>query len=121
VSDKQEAFLTGIAAEFPAVPHHFCENHFLRDATKPVLEQDRHAKVQVRSEVRGLRAIAREVLEERLPAAGPPEISDWLRPSNAIKPRRPPKQLYRSVKVMITFGQHHRVPFGETSPRAGCG
>jgi hypothetical protein len=74
VSDKQDAFLTGIAAEFPGVPHHFCENHFLRDVAKPVLEQDRHAKVRMRSKVRGLRAIERAVLEERLPAAAPPEV-----------------------------------------------
>jgi hypothetical protein len=74
VSDKQDAFLTGIAAEFPGVPHHFCENHFLRDVAKPVLEQDRHAKVRMRSKVRGLRAIERAVLEERLPAADPPEV-----------------------------------------------
>lgn len=69
VSDKQDAFLTGIAAEFPGVPHHFCENHFLRDVAKSVLEQDRHAKVRLRSKVRGLRAIERAVLEERLPPA----------------------------------------------------
>ena len=74
VSDKQDAFLTGIAAEFPGVPHHFCENHFLRDVAKPVLEQDRHAKVRMRSKVRGLRAIEREVLEERPSAADPPEV-----------------------------------------------
>ena len=70
-SDKQDAFVSGIAAEFPGVPHHFCENHFLRDVAKPVLEQDSHAKVQMRSKVRGLRAIERQVLEERLPAAAP--------------------------------------------------
>jgi hypothetical protein len=69
VSDKQDAFLTGIAAEFPSVPHHFCQNHFLRDVAKPVLEQDRHAKVRMRSKVRGLRAIEREILESRLPVA----------------------------------------------------
>lgn len=69
VSDKQDAFLTGIAAEFPGVPHHFCQNHFLRDVAKPVLEQDSRAKVQMRSKVRGLRAIERQVLEERGPAA----------------------------------------------------
>jgi hypothetical protein len=74
ISDKQDAFLTGIAAEFPGVPHHFCENHFLRDVAKPVLEQDCHAKVRMRSKVRGLRAIERAVLEERLPAADPPEV-----------------------------------------------
>ena len=74
VSDKQDAFLTGIAAEFPGVPHHFCENHFLRDVAKPVLEQDCHAKVRMRSKVRGLRAIERAVLEERLPAADPSDV-----------------------------------------------
>lgn len=67
VSDKQDAFLTGIAAEFPGVPHHFCQNHFLRDVAKPVLELDSHAKVQMRSKVRGLRAIEREVLEDHRP------------------------------------------------------
>jgi hypothetical protein len=69
VSDKQDAFLTGIAAEFPGVPHHFCENHFLRDVAKPVLEQDSHAKVRMRRKVRGLRAIERQILASRRPAA----------------------------------------------------
>jgi len=75
VSDKQDAFVTGIAAEFPGVPHHFCENHFLRDVAKPVLEQDRHTKVRMRSKIRGLRAIEREVLEERLPTAEPAGVT----------------------------------------------
>jgi hypothetical protein len=75
VSDKQDAFLTGIAAEFPGVPHHFCENHFLRDVAKPILEQDRHAKVQMRSKVRGLRAIERDVLAERLLTADPAGVT----------------------------------------------
>jgi hypothetical protein len=72
VSDKQDAFLTGIAAEFPGVPHHFCQNHFLRDVAQPVLELDSHAKVQMRSKVRGLRAIEREILEERQPPTTAP-------------------------------------------------
>jgi hypothetical protein len=65
MSDKQEAFVKGIAAEFPEVPHRYCQNHFLRDLAKPVLEQDSHAKVQMRSKIRGLRAIEREVLEQQ--------------------------------------------------------
>ena len=36
LSDKQDAFVTGIAAEFPDVPHRYCDNHFLRDLAKPV-------------------------------------------------------------------------------------
>ena len=77
VSDKQDAFLTGIAAEFPGVPHHFCQNHFLRDVAKPVLELDSHAKVQMRSKVRGLRAIEREALADgvAMTTASPPEVN----------------------------------------------
>jgi hypothetical protein len=66
ISDKQDAFVTGIAAEFAGVPHRYCHNHFLRDLAKPVLEADSHAKVQMRKQVRGLRAIEREVLAERV-------------------------------------------------------
>src|SRR5206468_1681600 len=65
MSDKQDAFVQGIAAEFPAVPHRYGQNHFLRDLAKPILEQDSHAKVQMRQQVRGLRAIEKQVLEDR--------------------------------------------------------
>jgi hypothetical protein len=65
LSDKQDAFVTGIAAEFPDVPHRYCENHFLRDLAKPVLEADSHAKVQMRRKVRGLRNIEQAVLKRQ--------------------------------------------------------
>src|SRR5881398_361743 len=62
LSDRQDAFVTGIAAEFPEVPHRYCANHFLRDLAKPVLDADSHAKVQMRRKVRGLRTIEQAVL-----------------------------------------------------------
>lgn len=62
MSDKQDAFVTTIASEFPGVPHRYCANHFLRDLAKPMLELDSHAKVQMRSKIRGLRGIERDVL-----------------------------------------------------------
>ena len=65
MSDKQDAFVQGIEAEFPDVPHRYCQNHFLRDLAKPVLEQDSHAKVQMRKRVRGLRDIEKQVLVAR--------------------------------------------------------
>ena len=65
LSDKQDAFVTGIAAEFPDVPHRYCDNHFLRDLAKPVTEADSHAKVQMRRKVRGLRAIEQAVLKRQ--------------------------------------------------------
>ncbi len=65
LSDKHDAFVTGIAAEFPGVPHRYGVKHFLRDVAKPMLETDSHAKVKMRRTVRGLRAIEREVLQQR--------------------------------------------------------
>jgi hypothetical protein len=75
MSDKQDAFVTGIAAEFPDVPHRYCDNHFLRDLAKPVLDADSHAKVQMRKKVRGLRTIERAVLRRQKSAT-----QDDLRP-----------------------------------------
>jgi hypothetical protein len=69
MSDKQDAFVTAIASVCPGRPHRYCDNHFLRDLAKPVLELDSHAKVQMRSKIRGLRAIEREVLKERAAAS----------------------------------------------------
>src|SRR6185369_267857 len=63
LSDKQDAFVAGIALEFPGVPHRYCDNHFLRDLAKPTLEADSTAKVQMRRRVRGLRAIEQAVLK----------------------------------------------------------
>lgn len=71
VSDKQQAFVSGVQEVFPGVPHRYCANHFLRDAAKPVLESDSHAKVQMRHKVRGLRTIERRMLAQR----GEPEAS----------------------------------------------
>ena len=71
VSDKQDAFLTGIAAEFPGIAHRYCSNHFLRDVAKPILEADSSAKVKMRGKVRGLRTIERAVLEQQSQAATP--------------------------------------------------
>jgi hypothetical protein len=65
VSDKQDAFVKGIAATFPGTPHRYCDNHFLRDLAKPMLETDSTVKVQMRKKVRGLRQIEREILQRR--------------------------------------------------------
>jgi hypothetical protein len=72
MSDKQDAFVSGIKAEFPDVPHRYCANHFLRDVAKPVLEADSHAKVQMRKKVRGLRDIEKQVLKDRRQAQAEP-------------------------------------------------
>jgi hypothetical protein len=91
MSDKQDAFVTTIAEEFPGKPHRYCGNHFLRDLAKPMLELDSHAKVQMRSKIRGLRAIERAALklraaeraeqeheQEQLPAVLVCETNGWV-------------------------------------------
>jgi hypothetical protein len=72
MSDKQEAFVQAIAAAFPAVPHRYCQNHFLRDVAKPMLDADSHAKVQMRRKVRGLRTIEQAILAEQAAVAAAP-------------------------------------------------
>src|SRR5215831_6635043 len=75
MSDKQDAFVRGIAAEFPGVPHRYCTNHFLRDVAKPILEADSRAKVKMRRTIRGLRAIERDVLAEQHPTVSAPSAA----------------------------------------------
>src|SRR6266852_7123563 len=96
MSDKQDAFVKAIAEEFSGTPHRYCQNHFLRDVAKPVLDMDSRAKVTMRRKVRGLRAIERRVLEERRQATAPeplppdegpkPEESPCADPSEAAAP-----------------------------------
>jgi len=71
ISDKQDAFLKCVATEFPGVPHRYCENHFFRDLAKSVLDLDSTAKAKMRAQIRGLRALEREILEAREAAARP--------------------------------------------------
>jgi hypothetical protein len=92
ISDKQDAFVTGIAGEFPGVPHRYCSNHFLRDLAKPMLEADGHAKVQMRQKVRGLRGVERAVLKHRRGSAAgsaPAPPSEATGTEAAVEPDPP--------------------------------
>lgn len=87
MSDRQDAFVTGIAAEFPGVPHRYCQNHFLRDVAKPVLEADSHSKVQMRRKVRGLRKIEQAVLQRQV-AEAPREVDGDGAETAAVEPAK---------------------------------
>jgi len=88
MSDKQAAFVRGIATTFPGVPHRYCANHFLRDVAKPVLAADSHAKVQMRRKVRGLRSIEREVGATQRLAVLAPE-ADETAPVDSLQAAAP--------------------------------
>lgn len=64
ISDGQETIRSAVAFVFENVPHQLCQFHYLRDATQPLYEADRHAKTQLKKHLRGVRPIER-ALEER--------------------------------------------------------
>jgi hypothetical protein len=103
VSDKQEAFVKGIAAEFPDVPHRYCDNHFLRDVAKPVLEADSHAKVQMRKKVRGLRKIEQAVLQQQAQTKGDitPDVPEATGTATAAK--QPPAVVDPVGSVVLDY------------------
>jgi hypothetical protein len=72
VSDKQDAFLSGIAKVFPQVPHRLCKIHFVRALAKQTHAEDSHTKVTMRKKVRGLREIERAVLVAMRPPTHEP-------------------------------------------------
>jgi hypothetical protein len=59
VSDGQTSIRRAVERALPGVPHQLCQFHFLREAAQPVFEADRHAKVRLKAEVRGIRPIER--------------------------------------------------------------
>jgi hypothetical protein len=61
VSDGQTSVRRAVAEALPGVPHQLCRFHFLREAAHPVFEADRHAKVALKAEVRGVRPIERSL------------------------------------------------------------
>jgi hypothetical protein len=61
VSDGQTSIRKAVAAALSGVPHQLCHFHYLREAALPVYEADRHAKVQLKKKVRGIRPIERKL------------------------------------------------------------
>jgi hypothetical protein len=61
VSDGQASIRNAVKKALDGVPHQLCHFHYLREAATPVYEADRHAKVQLKKEVRGIRPIERTV------------------------------------------------------------
>jgi hypothetical protein len=61
VSDGQDSIRKAVKQALDGVPHQLCHFPYLREAAKPVYEADRHAKVQLKKKVRGIRPIERRV------------------------------------------------------------
>ena len=61
VSDGQHSIRKAVAEVLPGVPHQLCQFHYLREAARPIYQADRHAKVRLKKEARGIRPIERQV------------------------------------------------------------
>jgi transposase-like protein len=61
VSDGQHAIRCAVQEVLPDVPHQLCHFHYLREAALPIFEADRHAKKELKKQVRGIRPIERTV------------------------------------------------------------
>lgn len=60
VSDGQHSIQNAVATALPGVPHQLCQQfHYLREAARPIYEADRHAKKELKKQVRGVRPIER--------------------------------------------------------------
>jgi hypothetical protein len=69
ISDGQHAVRQAVATLLPGVPHQLCQFHYLREASRPMWEADRHAQKELRKRVRGVRVIERQVEERTDPEA----------------------------------------------------
>ena len=61
ISDGQTSIRRAVGQALPGVPHQLCQFHFLREAAHPIFEADRHAKKELKKQVRGVRPIERAV------------------------------------------------------------
>lgn len=59
VSDGQLSIRRAVASVFADEPHQLCHFHYLREAAKPIYEADRHAKKELKKQVRGIRPLER--------------------------------------------------------------
>jgi hypothetical protein len=59
ISDGQRSIRNAVASALPGIPHQLCHFHYLREAAKPISDADRHAKKELKKQVRGVRPIER--------------------------------------------------------------
>jgi Transposase, Mutator family len=67
ISDGEETIGKAVASVFAEAPHQLCQFHYLRDATKPLSDADRHAKTELKKHLRGIRPIERAIEGQKTP------------------------------------------------------
>lgn len=73
VSDKEGCVRKALEETWPAVPHQWCHSHYLGNATRPIYDQDRALKTDLRKTIRqAVRESMKAVLSEPEGLAFPP-------------------------------------------------
>jgi len=57
VSDAQRSIRLAVQTILPDIPHQLCQYHYFKEAAKPIIAADRHAKTELKQYVRGVREI----------------------------------------------------------------
>ena len=63
VSDGQRSIRNAVETALPEAAHGLCHFHYLKEAAKSIYEADRHAKKELKKQVRGVRTIERSVTD----------------------------------------------------------
>lgn len=72
ISDAQESLQQAIADLWPSIPHQLCQFHVLREASRPIYDQDRKLKVQMRKPLQErVREVRKQLERQRQTATGP--------------------------------------------------
>lgn len=61
ISDGQQSIRKAVEVALPGTAHGLCHFHYLKEAAKVIYEADRHAKKELKKQVRGIRQIERSV------------------------------------------------------------
>lgn len=65
ISDGQPSLRKAVAQAFPEIPHGLCPFHYLREAARPIYEADRHAKKELKKQIRGVRELERKAAQRK--------------------------------------------------------
>ena len=61
ISDAQRPIRLAVQKVLPGVPHQLCQFHYLKEAAKPIVEADHHAKTELKKYTKGVREIERSL------------------------------------------------------------
>lgn len=69
VSDGEQSIRNAMRSLLPEVPYQYCQYHYLKDITKPIVDQNRKLKTGLKKSLRGIREVERKIEQDDSPDA----------------------------------------------------